>query len=70
MNIKIKKTKIVIFQERALATRLDLTNSYTYLGVKLSTNSSFKEHKAPKRQSQEIHNYLQLVSTLTFLYFQ
>ena len=86
MNTNIKKTKIVIFQERALATRLDhskfkhqfytnnekieITNSYTYLGVKLSTNSSFKEHKAPKRQSQEIHNYLQLVSTLTFLYFQ
>ena len=62
MNINMKKTKIVIFQERALGTRLDhskfkhqfyinnkkieITNSYTYLGEKFSTTGSFKEHKA------------------------
>ena len=28
--------------------KVEITNSYTYLGVKFSTNGSFKEHKATK----------------------
>ena len=28
--------------------KIEITNSYTYLGVKFSTNGSFKEHKATK----------------------
>ena len=71
MNINIKKKKkIVTFQtKRRKSTtlkqrfyinneKIEITNSYTYLGVKFSTNGSFKEHKAIlkelQRQSQEI----------------
>ena len=57
MNINIAKTKIVIFQKKRRKSttlkhqfyinneKIEITNSYTYLGVKFSTNGSFKEHK-------------------------
>ena len=52
------KTKIVIFQKKCKKSttlkhqfyinneNIEITNSYTYLGVKFSTNGSFKELKA------------------------
>jgi len=57
MNINTKKTKAVIFQKKnrksTLAKHLfyiyedkiEIAGNYTYLGVRFSTNGSFKENK-------------------------
>ncbi len=57
MNINTKKTKAIIFQKKHRKSTLlkhkffingenvEITNSYTYLGVRFSTNGSFKENK-------------------------
>ena len=82
MNIKITKTKIVIFQKKRRKSttlkhqfyinneKIEITNSYTYLGVKFSANGRFKEHKQCYKDTKTREPYLQLVSTLTFLDFQ
>ena len=57
MNINTKKTKAIIFQKKHRKSTIlkhnffingenvEITNSYTYLGVRFSTNGSFKENK-------------------------
>ena len=57
-NRNIKKTKIVIFRKKHRKSttlkhqfyinneKIEITNRYTYLAVKFSTNGSFKDHKA------------------------
>ena len=62
MNINIKKTKIVIFQKKRRKStalkhhffinkkEIEITDNYTYLGVKFSTNGSFKEHKVSLKE--------------------
>ena len=57
MNINTKKTKAIIFQKKCRKStldkhlfymnedKIDIVNSYTYLGVRFSTNGSFKENK-------------------------
>ena len=57
MNINTKKTKAIIFQKKCRKStldkqlfymnedKIDIVNSYTYLGVRFSSNGSFKENK-------------------------
>ena len=56
MNINTKKTKAIIFQKKCRKStldkqlfymnedKIDIVNSYPYLGVRFSTNGSFKEN--------------------------